>query len=459
MEIFGSLSSKLQKITRKMGGKARVTEDDIKEMMREIQLALLEADVNFKLVKELVRDISEKAKGSEIHKSLTPGQQIVKIVNESLIEMLGSAEAKLVVNPAGFTVIMLLGLQGSGKTTTAAKLAGLLRKKGKKPFLVSVDVHRPAAAKQLEILAKQLNIPCFTKEEEKNPVLIAEEARQRAQYLLCDTLIVDTAGRMTVDDDLMAELSDLEINIKADDKLLIVDAMIGQEAVEIAKSFQEKIGIDGFIMTKLDGDARGGAALSIHKMTNKPIKFICLGEKLDAIETFHPDRMVSRILGMGDVISLIEKLSQDIDEDSINNTILNMSKNKFTMEDMLSQFEQVKKMGSLKDLVSMIPGIKAEHIDDNKLDDRLIDRNMAIIRSMTLKERKNVNLLDASRRKRIASGSGTSVQEVNRLVKQYEQANTMMKNMGLMGNKFGKGFGKKASMLKNLFTKGGKFPW
>lgn len=474
MDLFGSLSSKLQKITQKMGGKVRVTEDDIKEMMREIQLALLEADVNFRVVKDLIKDVSEKSKGVEVMKSLTPGQQIVKLVHEALVRMLGQSESRLQVNPKGFTSIMLFGLQGSGKTTSSAKLAKLLKSRGKKVMLVSVDTHRPAAAKQLEVLAKQIDVPCYIEPEEKNALSILERATQRAKYLMCDTLIVDTAGRMTVDAELMQELQNLEQFAKPDEKLLVVDAMIGQESVNIAKAFEESIGLTGFLMTKLDGDARGGAALSIYQMTQKPIKFICLGEKVDAIESFHPERMASRILGMGDVLSLIEKVSRQVDQEHVEKTMERMMQNRFTMEDMLTQMEQVKKMGSLKDLVGMMPGMQGQKIDTSRLDDKMVDRNIAIIRSMTLKERKNVALLNASRRKRIALGSGTQVQDVNRLVKQYEDAAKVMKKLGGMNglmSKLGKfaGFGgmptassnskedlsSKLAAMKDMLTKGG----
>lgn len=474
MDLFGSLSSKLQKITQKMGGKVRVTEEDIKEMMREIQLALLEADVHFRVVKDLIKDVSEKSKGVEVMKSLTPGQQIVKLVHESLVQMLGQSESRLQVNPKGFTSIMLFGLQGSGKTTSSAKLAKLLKSRGKKVMLVSVDTHRPAAAKQLEVLAKQIEVPCYIEPEEKNALAILERATQRAKYLMCDTLIVDTAGRMTVDAELMQELQSLEQFAKPDEKLLVVDAMIGQESVNIAKAFEESIGLTGFLMTKLDGDARGGAALSIYQMTQKPIKFICLGEKVDAIESFHPARMASRILGMGDVLSLIEKVSRQVDQEHVEKTMERMMQNRFTMEDMLTQMEQVKKMGSLKDLVGMMPGMQGQKIDTSRLDDKMVDRNIAIIRSMTLKERKNVALLNASRRKRIALGSGTQVQDVNRLVKQYEDAAKVMKKLGGMNglmSKLGKfaGFGgmptassnskedlsSKLAAVKDMLTKGG----
>ena len=408
MAIFHGLSGKLTAVVNKMRGKTRVSEQDIKEMMREIRLALLEADVNFQVVKDLIADISERSKGSEVMESLTPGQQIVKIVNEALIDILGRTTSKLAVSPSGFTVIMLYGLQGAGKTTTAAKLALLLKKRGKKPMLTSVDVHRPAAARQLEILAAQAGVPCFIQPEEPLAAEIAARAVDRARYMLCDTLIVDTAGRMTIDREMMQELKSIARVTNPTEKLLIVDAMIGQEAVNVALSFDQEIGLDGFIMTKLDGDARGGAALSIRRMTGKPIKLICVGEKLEDIEEFYPDRLASRILGMGDVLSLIEKATAALDEKKAKESLEKIRKNQFSLEDMLDQFEQVKKMGSLKDVMNKLPGMGGK-IDIDQVDDRAVDRSLAIIRSMTLRERRNHNLLNASRRKRIAAGSGTTV--------------------------------------------------
>lgn len=452
MALFESLSEKLQNITAKMRGKSRVTEADIKAMMREIRLALLEADVNFQVVKDLTTSISEKCKGTEVLESLTPGQQVVKIVNESLTEILSVGDSKLQVSPSGFTVIMLLGLQGSGKTTTAAKLAKLLKKKGKKPMLTSVDTHRPAAALQLEVLAKSIDVPVFIQPQEKDAVVIAEAAVARARYMLCDTLIVDTAGRMTVDRELMQELKAINRVVNPTESLLIVDAMIGQEAVNIALEFDQSIGLNGFIMTKLDGDARGGAALSIAQVTKKPIKFIAVGEKVDAFEEYFPDRMASRILGMGDVLSLIEKATAHIDEKQAMKTLDNLQKNKFSLQDMLEQFEQVKKMGSLKDIMGMIPGMSKKAMDQVNPDDNIIDRNQAIIRSMTMKERLNPNVLNASRRKRIASGSGTTVQDVNRLIKQYEESLKLFKRFG--GLKGKKGMGALGRM-----GKGGGFPF
>ena len=356
MPVFDGLSGKLSAIAAKMRGKVRVSEQDIKDMMREIRLALLEADVNYQVVKDLVAEISEKCKGSEVMDSLTPGQQIVKIVNEALIEILGRTASKLTVSPSGFTVIMLYGLQGAGKTTTAAKLALMLKKKGKKPMLTSVDVHRPAAARQLDILARQAGVQCFILPEEPQAVKIAAQAVDRARYMMCDTLIVDTAGRMTIDSEMMDELKDIAKVVNPTEKLLIVDAMIGQEAVNVALSFDKEIGLDGFIMTKLDGDARGGAALSIRRMTGKPIKLMCIGEKIEDIEEFYPDRLASRILGMGDVLSLIEKATANIDEKKAMESLEKMRKNQFTLEDMLDQFAQVKKMGSIKDVMDKLPG-------------------------------------------------------------------------------------------------------
>lgn len=440
MALFEGLSSKLQNITNKMRGKSRVTEQDIKDMMREIRLALLEADVNYQVVKELTGQISEKCKGVDVMESLTPGQQVVKIVHDSLVDILSVGNSKLAISPSGFTVIMIYGLQGSGKTTFTAKLGKLLKSKGKKPLLASVDTHRPAAALQLEVLGKSAGVDTYIEAQNKDAVAIARNAVDRARYLLCDTLIVDTAGRMTVDKALMDELKDIAAVVKPTQKLLVVDAMIGQEAVNVAQSFDQQIGLDGYIMTKLDSDARGGAALSIAYITGKPIKFIGVGEKIDAIEEYHPDRMASRILGMGDVLSLIEKASTSFDEKEAEKTLAKLQQNRFSLQDMLDQFEQVKKMGSLKDIMGMIPGLNQKQVKDANVDDRIIDVNMAIIRSMTTKERENPALLNASRRKRIAIGSGTSVQQVNQLMNQYEQTNKMMKQvMGNMGTKGKKG--------------------
>jgi len=439
--MFESLSTKLQNVTAKMRGKSRVTEADIKEMTREIRMALLEADVDYAVVKDFVSDMGTKCLGADVMQSLTPGQQIVKIVRESLVELLGSDEVKLKVSPTGFTTIILYGLQGAGKTTTAVKLAKLLKADGKRPMTVSVDVHRPAAAQQLKILSDGVGVDCYIAPDEKNPVTIVRDAEAKARYNLCNYLIVDTAGRTVVDDELMNELKDINSAVNPTEKLLVVDAMIGQEAVNVAQAFEEAIGMDGFIMTKLDGDTRGGAALSIRKITGKPIKYICVGEKVDNIEPFYPQRMADRILGMGDVVSLIEKASQTIDEDAARKSMENLMNNKFTLDDLYSQFEQIKKMGSLKDVMGMLPGMSGK-LDDAEIDDKIIDRQMAIISSMTKRERRNPQILDASRRKRIAAGAGVQVSDVNKLMMQYEQSAKLMKQFA--GGKLPKGLGRTA---------------
>ncbi|MGI6157483.1 MAG: signal recognition particle protein [Saccharofermentanales bacterium] len=433
MALFENLSSRLTKITDAMRGKSRVTEKDIKEMMREIRLALLEADVHYKVVKRLEAEITEKAKGVDVMESLTPGQQVVKIVHESLIDILGEHE-KLAVSPTGFTTIMLYGLQGTGKTTTAAKLANHLKNNGKRPMLVSVDVHRPAAQEQLKVLADGIGVECYIDPDEKHATKIAKDGLKRAKYMMCDTMIVDTAGRMTIDDDMMRELSAINDVVKPDDRLLVVDAMIGQEAVSIAEAFEATVGLDGFIMTKLDGDARGGAALSIREMTGKPIKMIGTGEKVEDLEVFHPDRLASRILGMGDVLTLIEKANDAFDEKQAQKTMERMKSNRFTMQDMLDQLEQIQNMGSMKDMLSMVPGIgnKLGKVD---VDEKELDRVRAIIESMTLAERENPKILNASRRKRIAAGCGMTVQDVNRVVRQYDDMVKLMKQMGILGGK------------------------
>ena len=441
MALFEGLTKRLQQISAKMRGKARVTEADIKEMTREIRLALLEADVHISVVKELCTLISERCRGVEVMESLTPGQQVVKVVQEALIEILDIGERKLKVNPSGFTVIMLYGLQGSGKTTTAAKLAKHLKEKGKKPMLCSLDTHRPAAALQLDILAKQIQIPCYIHPEEKDALVIAQEALDRARYLLLDTLIVDTAGRMTVDAELMQELRGIADIVQPMEKLLIVDAMIGQEAVNVALEFEREIGLDGFIMTKLDGDARGGAALSIAKMTKKPVKFIANGERVDALDVYYPDRMASRILGMGDVLSLIEKAGRQLDEKQAMESLERLKQNRFTMDDMLKQFEQVERMGSIKDMLELLPGVggKVKAQVDTEQADQMMRRSKAIIQSMTAQERRNPEVLNASRRKRIAQGSGTSIQDINRLIKQYNDALKLFKQFGGVKGKKGRG--------------------
>lgn len=431
MALFESLSSRLSRVADAMRGKSRVTEKDIKDMMREIRLALLEADVNYQVVKDLADEIGEKARGAEVMESLTPGQQVVKIVHEALVSILGTEE-KLAVSPSGFTVIMLYGLQGTGKTTTAAKLALHLKDRGKKPILVSVDVHRPAAQEQLKILAGQVGVEYYIDPQEKNAARLALAGRERARYMMCDTMIVDTAGRMTVDQDLMDELRAINKAVLPDERLLIVDAMIGQEAVEIARSFDAEIGLDGFIMTKLDGDARGGAALSIRRMTGKPIKMIGTGEKVGDLEIFHPDRLASRILGMGDVLTLIEKASEALDEKQAQKTLERLKKNTFTMQDMLEQLEQIQGMGSMKEMLSMVPGLGSK-LGNVDVDEKGLLKTRAIIQSMTVRERENPKLLNASRRRRIAAGSGAEVSDVNRVVRQYDDMVKMMKQFGMFG--------------------------
>ncbi len=428
--MFQSLSDKLSSISERIKGKQRVTEKDIKDIQREIRMALLEADVNYQVVKELSNEIKERSLGAEVMKSLSPGQQVVKIVHESLVDILGTETAKIEYSDSGFTVIMLYGLQGSGKTTTAAKLGNMLKSEGKKPMLASVDVHRPAAQEQLKVLAEQAGLEYYIHPEEKSAPTIAKEAVDRAKYMLCDVLIVDTAGRMTVDPELMEELREINAIVHPDERLLVLDAMIGQEAVNIAEAFNAEIGVDGYVMTKLDGDARGGAALSIRKVTGKPIKLIGTGEKIDEFEPFHPDRMASRILGMGDVLSLIEKAEQALDEEKAQKAYEKLKKNRFDLNDLMDQMLEMKKMGPLQEVLGMLPG--ANKLQTGDLDDSIVDKQIAIMRSMTPQERENPKLLNASRRKRIAQGCGQDVAAVNRLVKQYNDMQKMMKQMRRM---------------------------
>ncbi len=424
---FEGLSSRLQEITRKIKGSARVTESDLKEMLREVKLAMLEADVNYKIVKEFMANVNEKALGQDVLKSLTPGQQVIKIVKDELVELLGGTESKINFNPNPPTVIMLVGLQGSGKTTTAGKLANLLRKQGKNPLLVACDVYRPAAIKQLQVVGKQLNIPVFANEESKDVVHIAKQAMNIAISKLNDVVIIDTAGRLHIDEELMQELKNLKGNLKPYEILLVVDAMTGQDAVNVATSFNEEIGIDGVILTKLDGDTRGGAALSVKKVTGRPIKFAATGEKLSDIEVFHPERMASRILGMGDVLSIIEKAEEAFDEEEALKLEQKLRKQEFDLDDYLTQLRQMKKMGSFSSILKMIPGMNA--LKDVKIDDKEFVRIEAIICSMTKKEKRNPKLLNGSRRKRIAEGSGTTVQEVNKFMNSFEMTQKMMKKM------------------------------
>ena len=439
---FEGLSSRLQEITRKFRGKARITESDLKEMLREVKLALLEADVNYKIVKEFIANIQEKALGQDVMKSLTPGQQVIKIVKDELIELLGGTESKVNFTPNPPTVIMLVGLQGSGKTTTAGKLANLFRKQGKKPLLVACDVYRPAAIKQLQVIGAQLNIPVYSNETSKDVVQIANQAMNVAISKLNDVVILDTAGRLHIDDELMQELKNVKANIKPHEILLVVDSMTGQDAVNIAQTFNETVGIDGVVLTKLDGDTRGGAALSVKKVTGKPIKFAATGEKLSDIEVFNPERMTSRILGMGDVLSIIEKAEETMSLEEAEKIEKQLKKKELDLDDYLTQIRQVKKMGSFSSILKLIPGMNNK-IKDIDVNDKEFDKIEAIICSMTKQEKRNVKLLNASRRQRIAKGSGTTVQDINKFIKSFEMTQKMVKQM-----KSTKGGMKK--MLKNF---------
>ncbi len=424
---FEGLSSRLQEITRKIKGKARITESDLKEMLREVKLALLEADVNYKIVKDFIAGIQEKALGQDVLKSLTPGQQVVKIVKDELVELLGGTESRVNFTPNPPTVIMLVGLQGSGKTTTAGKLANLFRKQGKSPLLVACDIYRPAAIKQLQVVGKQLNIPVFSNEQSKDVVHIAKQAMNVAISKLNDVIILDTAGRLQIDEALMEELKNVKRSVKPHEILLVVDAMTGQEAVNVAKTFNEQVGIDGVVLTKLDGDTRGGAALSVKKVTGKPIKFAATGEKLSDIEVFHPDRMTQRILGMGDILSVIEQAEENFDIEQAEKLEKQMRKKELDLDDYLAQIRQVKKMGSFSSLLKMIPGMN--QIKDLKIDDKEFEKIEAMICSMTKQEKRNTRLLNGSRRQRIAKGSGTTVQDVNKFIKSFEMTQKMMKQM------------------------------
>ena len=438
---FEGLSSRLQEITKKIRGKARITESDLKEMLREVKLALLEADVNYKIVKEFISSIQEKALGQDVMKSLTPGQQVIKIVKDEMVELLGGTESKINFTSNPPTVIMLVGLQGSGKTTTAGKLANLLRKQGKKPLLVACDVYRPAAIKQLQVVGAQLNIPVYSNETTKDVVRIAKQGIETAISKLNDVVILDTAGRLHIDDELMQELKNVKTSVRPHEILLVVDSMTGQDAVNIAQSFNEAVGIDGVVLTKLDGDTRGGAALSVKKVTGKPIKFAATGEKLSDIEVFDPERMTSRILGMGDVLSIIEKAEEAISQEDAEKLEKQLRKDELDLDDYLAQIRQVKKMGSLSSILKMLPGMNK--IKDLNIDDKEFDKVEAIICSMTPQEKRNTKLLNGSRRMRIAKGSGTTVQDVNKFMKSFEMTQKMMKQM-----KSNKGGMKK--MMKNI---------
>ena len=446
---FEGLSEKLSAAFKKLRGKGRLSEADVKEAMREIRLALLEADVSYKVVKQFVAQVTEKAVGSDVLEALSPAQQIVKIVNQELTELMGGASTKLTIASKPPTVVMMVGLQGAGKTTNAAKLAGLMkRKENKRPLLVACDIYRPAAIKQLEVVGEQLGIPVFQMGQ-TDPVDIAKAAIEHAVKHGNDMVFLDTAGRLHVDEELMDELRNIKSSVEPTEILLVVDAMIGQDAVNAAKAFDDALDIDGVVLTKLDGDARGGAALSIRAVTGKPIKFVGMGEKLDQIEVFHPDRMASRILGMGDVLSLIEKAEQSFDQKKALELQEKLRKNKFTLTDFYEQMTQLKNMGSLTDIAGMLPGVKASDLEGATMDEKLLQRMEAIITSMTPYERENPSVLNSSRKKRIAAGSGTQVVDVNRLLKQFEMLQAMTKQFS---------GGKLPRNMRKMMGKKGGFP-
>ena len=426
---FENLSDKLQDTFKKLKGKGVLTEEDIDKAMREVKLALLEADVNFKVVKEFVAEVKAKALGADVLNSLTPGQQVVKIVNDELISLMGGTNSKLTYSPSGFTTILMVGLQGTGKTTTCGKLAMYLKKEGKKPMLAACDIYRPAAIDQLEVVGKQVDVPVYTERDNRKAEEIALHAKKEAETRGFNVLIVDTAGRLQIDEELMEELVRVKAAVKPHEILLVVDALTGQDAVNAAEGFNNKLGIDGIIMTKMDGDSRGGAALSAKKVTGKPVKFMGMGEKLDALEPFHPERMASRILGMGDMLSLIEKAQETYDEEKAAKLEKKLRRNEFTLEDFLDQMGEVRNMGGLGKILDMLPGVNKKNVSEDDIDkgEKEFRQMEAIIRSMTLEERRNPNLLNASRRKRIAAGSGQSVSKVNQLIKKYEDTKKLMK--------------------------------
>lgn len=432
---FENLSAKLQEVFKQLRGKGVLTEDDVKAAMREVKIALLEADVNFKIVKDFIKTVTERAVGVEVLQGLNPGQQVIKIVNEELISLMGSAQSRLTYSNRPPTVYMMVGLQGAGKTTSSGKLAGQLRKQGRNPLLVACDIYRPAAIKQLQVVGKNYGIPVFEMGTEVSPVEISKKALEFAAEQHHDVVLIDTAGRLHINEELMQELLDIKTTVKPQEILLVVDAMTGQDAVTVAGSFDSQLGVDGIIMTKLDGDARGGAALSVRSVTNKPIKYIGMGEKMEDLEPFYPDRMASRILGMGDVLSLIDKVQQNIDEQDAMEMQKKMRSNEFSLDDFLSQMQQIKKMGPLKDLMGMIPGMNGLDLDKamQGVDPaKEMVKVEAIIQSMTKEERANPSLLNGPRKKRIAGGCGRSIADVNRLLKQFEEMKKMMKQMNTM---------------------------
>lgn len=428
---FEGLTEKLTAAFRKLSSKGKLSEQDVKTAMREVRMALLEADVNYAVVKDFVKKVTDRAVGADILESLTPGQQVIKIVNEELTELIGGTGSKLTYSPTAPTIYMLCGLQGAGKTTMAGKLGGMLKKQGKKPLLVACDVYRPAAIKQLQVVGSQVGVEVFERGQ-GDPVKIAQEAVEYARYYGRDPVILDTAGRLHIDENLMQELRNVRDTVKPQEILLVVDAMTGQDAVNVADTFNKNLGVDGVILTKLDGDTRGGAAISVKAVTGKPIKFSGTGEKLTDIEPFYPDRMASRILGMGDVLTLIEKAQDNFDEKSASELEHKLRTQSFTLDDFLAQMQQMKKMGSVTDLLKMIPGVGSKLSDISIDEDKIAKqqaKTCAIIHSMTRMERRNPDILNASRKRRIAAGSGTTVQEVNLLLKQFEQTRQMMKEV------------------------------
>lgn len=432
---FENLSAKLQEVFKQLRGKGVLTEDDVKAAMREVKIALLEADVNFKIVKDFIKTVTERAVGVEVLQGLNPGQQVIKIVNDELITLMGSTQSRLTYSNRPPTVYMMVGLQGAGKTTSSGKLAGQLRKQGRNPLLVACDIYRPAAIKQLQVVGKNYGIPVFEMGTEVSPVEISKKALEYAAEQHHDVVLIDTAGRLHINEELMQELLDIKSTVRPQEVLLVVDAMTGQDAVTVAGSFDSQLGVDGIIMTKLDGDARGGAALSVRSVTNKPIKYIGMGEKMEDLEPFYPDRMASRILGMGDVLSLIDKVQQNIDEQEAMEMQKKMRSNDFTLEDFLSQMQQIKKMGPLKDLMGMIPGMNGLNLEkamDGVDPAKEMVKVEAIIHSMTKEERSNPSILNGPRKKRIANGCGRSIADVNRLLKQFEEMKKMMKQMNNM---------------------------
>ena len=440
---FESLSEKLSATFKKLRGKGRLNEADIKEAMRDVRLALLEADVSYKVVKDFIARVSERAVGTDVLESLTPAQMVIKIVNEELTATMGSENSKLNISSKSPTVVMLVGLQGAGKTTNGAKLAAYMKKSGKRPLLAACDIYRPAAITQLETVGAQVDVPVFQMGTE-NPVKIAKAAVEHAKKHGNDIVFIDTAGRLHIDETLMDELKNIKAEVEPDEVMLVIDAMTGQDAVNVSKAFDEALGITGIFLTKLDGDARGGAALSVRAVTGKPIKFAGVGEKLDGIEAFHPDRMASRILGMGDILTLIEKAEQSFDEKKANELAEKLMKNKFTLADFYDQLVSIKSMGSLSDIAGMLPGVDSKALSGASIDEKALARTEAIILSMTPKERENPDILNSSRKKRIAAGSGTQVVDVNRLLKQFNSMQTMMKQFsGKNAKRMMRGMGKK----------------